>query len=59
MEAEKQTRPVSDVDPSLTVGEGHALGHAVKRAILDAGLEVTDALIHVEPMSGEAAPVRS
>ena len=47
------------VDPALTVGEGHALGHAVKRAILDSGLEVTDALIHVEPMSGEAAPVRS
>ena len=37
------------VDPCLTVAEGHSLGHAVQRAILSAGIEVTDAIIHVEP----------
>ncbi|MGN0854825.1 MAG: cation diffusion facilitator family transporter [Kiritimatiellia bacterium] len=38
-----------EVRPTLTVAEGHALGGTVKRAILSAGLDVTDALIHLEP----------
>lgn len=37
------------VDGSLSIVEAHALGHAVKRAITSAGLDVTDAVIHVEP----------
>lgn len=39
------------VRPTLTVAEGHALGHQVKRAVLEAGIGVTDALIHLEPSS--------
>jgi len=38
-----------EVNPILTVREGHAIGHEVKAAILAAGLNVSDALIHVEP----------
>ncbi len=37
------------VDGALSVAEGHAIGHAVKEAILAAGLDVDDAVIHVEP----------
>ncbi len=37
------------VDRSLSIVDAHALGHVVKSAILDAGLDVTDAVIHVEP----------
>jgi len=42
-----------EVKGSLTVSEGHALSHDVKQAILDAGLDVTDALIHLEPADEE------
>ena len=38
-----------EVRPTLTVADGHALGHDVKRAVLGAGIDVTDALIHLEP----------
>ena len=34
---------------SLTVGEGHALGHEVRDAIRSAGIGVADAVVHVEP----------
>ena len=37
------------VDPSLSVVEAHGLGHRVKDAILAAGIDVVDAVIHVEP----------
>ena len=37
------------VDPSLSVAEGHAIGHAVKEAVCAAGLDVNDAVVHVEP----------
>lgn len=37
------------VDGSLSVAEGHSIGHAVKEAILGAGLDVDDAVVHVEP----------
>ncbi len=38
-----------EVDRNLSVVEAHDLGHRVKDAILAAELEVTDAIIHVEP----------
>ena len=48
------------VDGSLSVAEGHDIGHAVKEAILSAGLDVEDAVIHVEPApeapAGNAQP---
>lgn len=37
------------VDSSLSIATAHALGHDVKNAILSAGLDVSDAIIHVEP----------
>ena len=37
------------VDGSLSVAEGHDIGHAVKEAVVDAGLDVDDVVVHVEP----------
>lgn len=37
------------VDPSLSIAEGHSLGHAVQDALLESGLSVMDAVVHVEP----------
>ena len=34
----------------ITITQGHTIGHEVKKAILDAGIGMTDAVIHVEPM---------
>ena len=40
----------------MTVRDGHALSHRVRRAILDAIPEVTDVVIHVEPFNGGPLP---
>ena len=37
------------VDGSLSVEEGHDIGHAVKEAVVTAGLDVDDVVVHVEP----------
>ena len=37
------------VDSSLSIAAAHALGHDVKNAIIAAGIDVSDAVIHVEP----------
>ena len=37
------------VDGSLSVAEGHDIGHAVKEAVVTAGLDVDDVVVHVEP----------
>lgn len=37
------------VDSSLSIATAHALGHDVKNAIIAAGIDVSDAVIHVEP----------
>ena len=37
------------VDGSLSVAEGHAIGHAVKEAVVNAGRDVDDVVVHVEP----------
>lgn len=42
-----------EVDGSLSVAEGHGIGHAVKEAILAAGLDVEDVIVHVEPAGRE------
>jgi len=39
------------VDGSLSVVEGHDIGHAVKDAVINAGLDVDDVVVHVEPSS--------
>ncbi len=35
---------------TLSIGEGHAIGHAVRDAIRSAGIDVVDAVVHVEPV---------
>ncbi len=42
------------VDGSLPVAEGHGIGHAVKEAVVGAGLDVEDIVVHIEPWRGEA-----
>ena len=44
------------IAPEMTVRDGHALSHRVRRAILDAIPEVTDVVIHVEPFNGGPLP---
>jgi cation diffusion facilitator family transporter len=43
-----------EVDPEITVREGHAIGHAVKDHLLEKVLTIKDVLVHIEP-----APRRS
>jgi divalent metal cation (Fe/Co/Zn/Cd) transporter len=38
------------VDGALTVREGHDIAHAVKDALLDSALQVSDVSVHVEPV---------
>jgi cation diffusion facilitator family transporter len=38
-----------EVDPEITVREGHAIGHAVKDHLVGHILTVKDALVHIEP----------
>ena len=40
------------VDPDLSVEEGHGIGEAVKRALIDEGPKVQDVLVKVEPDDG-------
>ena len=40
------------VDESLSVAEGHDIGHSVKEAVVNAGLDVEDVVVHVEPWRG-------
>jgi len=37
------------VDSALSIAAGHALGHDVKDAIVGAGIDVADVVVHVEP----------
>lgn len=37
------------VDATLPVTAGHAIGHAVKMAVTGAGMDVEDVVVHVEP----------
>ena len=38
-----------EVDPGLTVREGHAIGHDVKDRILQRFVSIRDVLVHLEP----------
>jgi len=44
-----------EVDPHLTVAEGHAIGHLVKDCLLERFTVLRDVLVHLEPFSGPAA----
>jgi divalent metal cation (Fe/Co/Zn/Cd) transporter len=38
-----------DVDPKISVREGHKIGHAVKDATIAQSRDVADVLVHIEP----------
>jgi len=38
-----------EVDPAITVRQGHAIGHAVKDRLVERVLTVKDVLVHIEP----------
>ncbi|MHC4940681.1 MAG: cation diffusion facilitator family transporter [Planctomycetota bacterium] len=40
-----------EVDPDLTVSEGHAIGHRVKDRVLERFENIRDVLVHLEPRS--------
>ena len=46
------------VSQTLSVGEGHAIGHAVRDAIRSAGIGVVDAVVHVEPTDAFSSPTK-
>jgi divalent metal cation (Fe/Co/Zn/Cd) transporter len=44
-----------EVDPEVSVREGHAIGHAVKDALVGKFVAVKDVLVHIEPAPGQEA----
>jgi cation diffusion facilitator family transporter len=44
-----------EVDPEISVREGHAIGHAVKDRLLKQIVTVKDVLVHIEPAPGVTA----
>jgi cation diffusion facilitator family transporter len=44
-----------EVDPELSVREGHAIGHAVKDRLVKAIVTVKDVMVHIEPAPGGPA----
>jgi cation diffusion facilitator family transporter len=47
-----------EVDPQLSVREGHAIGHAVKDRLLEKLLTVKDVLVHLEPAPDASGPAK-
>lgn len=43
------------VDPEITVAEGHRIAHQVQRELIERGPNVIDVLLHVEPDDGHDA----
>jgi cation diffusion facilitator family transporter len=46
-----------EVDPEITVREGHAIGHAVKDRLLERMVRIKDVLVHIEPAPNKPAAV--
>ncbi len=44
------------VDGNLTVAQGHAIAHEVKKAVLAAGSGVADVIVHIEPAEEVLGP---
>jgi divalent metal cation (Fe/Co/Zn/Cd) transporter len=42
-----------EVNPEISVREGHAIGHAVKNRLLQNVLTIKDVLVHIEPAPKE------
>src|SRR5882762_4512678 len=38
-----------EVDPSLTISEGHRIGHQVKAALISGNTRIQDVIVHLEP----------
>jgi cation diffusion facilitator family transporter len=47
-----------EVDPTATVTEGHAIGHAVKDQLMTRSEFIKDVLVHIEPATGGGAVTR-
>ena len=45
-----------EVDPHISVREGHAIGHAVKDRLMGRIVTIKDVLVHIEPSPGPADP---
>ncbi len=43
-----------EVDPHISVREGHAIGHAVKDRLIGRVVTIKDVLVHIEPSPGRA-----
>jgi cation diffusion facilitator family transporter len=46
-----------EVDPEVSVRQGHAIGHTVKARIMDRNVTVKDVLVHIEPAQMRHADV--
>jgi divalent metal cation (Fe/Co/Zn/Cd) transporter len=44
-----------EIDPLITIGQGHAIGHQVKAALLAANPRIQDVVVHLEPHGREDA----
>jgi cation diffusion facilitator family transporter len=42
-----------EINPSITIKEGHEIGHRVKAALLAANERIQDVMVHLEPVEGE------
>jgi divalent metal cation (Fe/Co/Zn/Cd) transporter len=45
-----------EVDPDLTVRQGHAIAHAVKDRLVRSIVSVKDVLVHIEPAPAGGTP---
>ena len=43
------------VDPALSVSEGHQIGEAVRRRLMETNEDVTDVTVHIDPEDDELA----
>jgi len=46
-----------EVDPSVTIREGHRIGHQVKAALIAANPRIQDVIVHLEPAGGTLTAV--
>ena len=42
-----------EVDPAVTIREGHRIGHQVKSALISGNSRIQDVIVHLEPAEGE------
>jgi divalent metal cation (Fe/Co/Zn/Cd) transporter len=42
-----------EVDPSLTIRDGHRVGHQVKAALISGNSRIQDVIVHLEPAEAD------